>query len=384
VRHVLVDETLMRILYVGLKYDYGVPAQGYSYEHNNFYDSLINMGHEVLYFDTGSLLKAHGRERMNQRLLEVARNEHAELMFTVLFREELKREVVQEISESTSTVTLNWFCDDHWRFDDYTRYWAPMFNWVVTTANSALPKYQLLGYDNVIKSQWACNHFQYRKLDLPLTFDASFVGMPHGDRPHVVQALRDAGVDVQVWGSGWSSGRVSQDEMIRVFNQSRINLNLSNASQPKSFSAKLSGFLARRLARMPLSPKRRSQGMRIIAALENQHGRMPESRYAAQIKGRNFEVPGCGGFLLTGGAENLGDYYVDGEEVVCFSDRADLVSKVRHYLSNEAERAHVAAAGHRRTLAEHTYVHRFTEIFRRMGLQAQPAAPRPGALQEIS
>lgn len=134
----------MFILYVALKYDYGKPEQGYSFEHYNFYHSLLHMGHDILYFDFMTLMQEHGQEWMNLRLLEVAKAEKPDLMLTVLFRDELDPATVREISENTDTLPLNWFCDDHWRFNNYSRFWAPSFNWVVTTAASAFPKYTRL------------------------------------------------------------------------------------------------------------------------------------------------------------------------------------------------------------------------------------------------
>jgi len=142
----------VRILYVALRYDYGLPERGHSFEHWNFYDSLLGMGHDLIYFDFATLLDVHGRGAMNRRLLEVADAEKPDLMFCVLFRDELDRETVRAISEGGVTTTINWFCDDHWRFESLSRDWAPAFNWVVTTAVSALPKYRSMGYDNVIKS----------------------------------------------------------------------------------------------------------------------------------------------------------------------------------------------------------------------------------------
>jgi spore maturation protein CgeB len=220
----------MLILYCGMKYDYGKPAQGYSFEHYNFYDSLVNVGHDILYFDFMTLMQEHGKSWMNRRLLEVVRSEKPALVFTILFTDEIEKKTVRAISESGETTTLNWFCDDHWRFDSYSRNWTPCFNRVVTTAESARAKYDMLGYTNVIKSQWACNHFQYRRLNLPLIYDVTFVGQPHGTRRAVIESIRQAGIDVRAWGNNWESGRVSQEDMIRIFNQSRINLNLSNAS----------------------------------------------------------------------------------------------------------------------------------------------------------
>ena len=364
----------MRILYVAMRYDYGKPEQGYSFEHHNFYDALLHMGHDILYFDFVALMQEHNRDWMNRRLLEVAKAEKPELMFTVLHRDELKQDGVREISESTDTVTVNWFCDDHWRFADFSSRWAPCFNWAVTTAQSALPRYAEIGFENVIKSQWACNHFLYCSLDLPFKYDVTFVGQPHGTRRRVIQALRDAGVSVNVWGQGWETGRLSQEEMIRVFNQSRVNLNLSNASMPAGAcehprSGAIRGRLSHFLERVPLGGQLKAAGKRALALVQTVTQREEISQqYDEQIKGRNFEVPGSGGFILTGRAENLGDYYELGKEVVCFDDVDDLIEKARYYLRHEDERLAIAEAGHQRTLREHTYAHRFTEIFERLRL----------------
>ena len=91
-------------------------------------------------------------------------------------------------------------------------------------------------------------------------------------------------------------------------------------------------------------------------------------RNSDQIKARNFEVPGCGGFLLSGQAENLADYYVDGQEIVIFKNLRDLIDKIRYYLEHDEERARIAEAGYERTFREHTYEHRFREFFARIGL----------------
>lgn len=322
----------MKILYCAMKYDYGDPKRGLSFEHCNFYDTLSRMGHEIVYFDFMSLMKELGKEGMNARLLETVQREQPELFFCLLFTDEFDKETLREISFNTDTVTVNWFCDDHWRFHNFSRHWAPAFNWVTTTDSGAVAKYRAMGYQNVIKTQWACDHFSYKPLGLPLKYDVTFVGQPHGNRRAVIQRLRDAGIDVQAWGYGWENGRLSQEGMVEVFNQSRINLNLSNSSNGPWDKL------------------------------------LPWRRRSDQIKGRNFEVPGCGAFLLSGKADNLEEYYRVGNEIDCFTTTDELIEKIRFYLANESERAQVADAGYRRTLAEHTYEKRFNEIFARVGL----------------
>lgn len=319
----------LRILYAAMKYDYGDPSRGLSFEHTNFYETLINMGYEIIYFDFMTIYKERGKEQMNRALLDTVKNEKPDLVFFCLFTDEFEKETIKEIGKYT--ITFNWFCDDHWRFDNYSKYWAPYFTFVSTTANSALPKYEKIGYKNVIKTQWACNHFTYRKLDLPYKYDVTFIGQPHGNRKAIINAVRNAGINVQTWGYGWENGRVSQEEMIKIFNQSKINLNLSNSSQP--------------------------WWKNILHRQEHQ-----------QIKGRNFEIPGCGDFIISGEADNLNDYYKIGTEIEVYKNTKDLIKKIKYFLSHDKERQEIAQAGYRRTIQEHTYEKRFMEIFKRVGL----------------
>lgn len=320
----------MKILYVAMQWDYGDPRRGCSYEHANFFDSLVHMNHEVFHFDFLALLKEHGRSRMNRLLEETARAQKPDLLFCVLYADELDKDTMRRLTDS-GIVTFNWFCDDHWRFEKFSRHWAPCFRWVSTTDSAALDKYHRIGVTRVLKTQWACNHFSYKKLDLPLKYDVTFVGQPHGDRRQVIAALQRAGVSVTAWGEGWENGRLSQEAMIAVFNQSRINLNLSNTY----LRGKLFAFKHRR----------------------------------DQIKGRNFEIPGCGGFQLSGDADNLEAYFRPDEEIALFRSRAELLDKIRYYLRHENERARIAQAGYERTLREHTYERRFNELFAAMGLK---------------
>ena len=56
----------------------------------------------------------------------------------------------------------------------------------------------------------------------------SFVGQYHPYRAWLIKRLRDSGCQVAVWGWGWKGGRVDFHQMANIFNESRINLNLSN------------------------------------------------------------------------------------------------------------------------------------------------------------
>lgn len=388
----------MQILFLAPKYDYGIKARGLSAEYYFFAEPLLRLGHDILYFDYPTLTEKYGFHRMSRRLAEVIRTDKPRLTFCVLTGDQVERKVMRQITDSGLTTTTNWYCDDHFNFESFSKRWTPCFTWAITTALCNMPRYEKLGMKNVIKSQWAANPFVYRKLDLPLKYDVTFVGLRHGNRPKFVAALQAAGVKVDCWGHGWKNGRLSQDEMVAVFNQSRINLNFTNGAMPPSplyqwrQRMKHSAFGRMENSPLGLAVKRQLKRFRPApvtapgaVAIENEDSKIelpadlstlvPDGM--RQIKGRNFDVPGCGGFLMTGNAENLSDYLADGREQAIFETGKDLVERVRYYLDHEEERATIANAGYARTMAEHTYLHRMRDIFARAGL---PAVDVEGAL----
>lgn len=77
---------------------------------------------------------------------------------------------------------------------------------------------------------------------------------------------------------------------------------------------------------------------------------------------RLYESTGVGAMLLTDSKRNLGDLFEVGKEVVSYTDAEDLARKIDYYLEHDDERQEIAAAGQRRTLAEHTYEQRMREL----------------------
>jgi spore maturation protein CgeB len=332
----------VRILYVAMEYDYGDPSRGPSFEDMNFRRALEGMDHDLVRFDFKAREQAVGRDAMNAELLRIAEDAQAGASFFFLFEDEILPETIAAVGRA-SGPTINWFADDHWRFDSFSRKYARSLDVCVTTDHDAVPRYRAEGATNVVLSQWACNPYVYRRVTSELEHGVTFVGQRYGRRPEIVQRIEAAGHDVECWGHGWPAGRLDQDAMVRVFSSSAINLNLSNAWQPEYTLRARLGALVRRID-LDTRPRR------------------------DQIKGRNFEVPGCGGFILTQRVAHLDEYFVEGEEIGVFSDEDDLIRQIEYWQSHPEQRAQVAEAGYRRVLAEHTYDHRFEQIFRAAGL----------------
>jgi spore maturation protein CgeB len=338
----------MRILYVAMRHEYGDQSRGLSFEETNFRSSLEGMGHKLSAFDFMERSKRDGVARMRADLIKLAAETKPELAFFFLFTDQLDTRTIEAVGQAAGCPTVNWFADDHWRFEDFTRHLAPAFDLSVTTDPDSLPKYRLLAGTRVHLSQWACNRYAYGKVASELKHDVTFVGQPHGDRRQTVSQLADAGIQVACWGFGWPSGQLAHAEMVDVFASSRVNLNLSNSSEVPGLKARLRRLL---------------------------HFNPPSPR-PPQMKGRNFEVPGCGGFLLTELVPHLERYFELDREVAVFDGTDDLLDKVRHWLEHDEERQRVADAGYRRVMSEHTYDHRFAAIFRDLGLAADSTIER--------
>jgi spore maturation protein CgeB len=352
--------TKIRVLYIGLKYDYGKPELGFSYEYFNLYESLVRSEYyKVDFFPFDEIMREVGRDNMNKRLLETVQKLKPDCCFFVLFTDEIKKETIKTISEKSGSVTFNWFCDDHWRFNIFSKYWAPMFNWVSTTDSSAVDKYLKMGFKNIIKTQWGFNLFQYQKHDLFQDYDVTFIGQVHSSREKFVRELKKNNINIECWGKGWSNGRIDQAQMIKTYSRSKINLNFTESSLVpgwKSFAKVLISRRADNKLRIN-SPAQMIQNICVIS-----------TDRPAQIKARNFEIPGNGGFLLTQNADNLDEYFVPGKEITLFSDIVDLKDKIKYYLNHDEERENIRQAGFRRTLNDHTYEKRLYNIFQTMRL----------------
>lgn len=345
----------LRVLFASMTWDYGIPERGLSFEHTNMYDAMSRMDDvEVTHVDFMCAFKEGGHAAVRREVLDAVDAVAPDLLFSVLFEDEIPADLLAELRDRPSPVTFNWFADDHWRFDAFTSRYAPLFNACSTTARSALPKYEAIGYDHVIKTQWGCNVRLYQPTGGPLKHGVTFVGQPHGNRRDVIEELRRTGVHVDTWGQGWEAGRLEQDQMIDVFATSRINLNLSNASV--------------QYGRLGHAVVNHARPRRLFASGSPIGRLLGKVRRGDQIKGRNFEIPGCGGFQLSGHAEDLESYYEPDEEIVIFRSAEEMVELVPRYLSDERARTRIAAAGHRRTVAEHTYEHRYRAIFKELGL----------------
>lgn len=329
----------MKLLVVCMLHTYGDAKREYSFEYFNFYQVLKAMGHEVELFDFMEETRLYGKAEMNRRLIDRVRSTHPAAVLFSLYTDQFEEKTINSLRLFTKTFCF--FHDDTWRVD-YSRHWAKQFDCFSTPDLHGEMKYREKGIPNGIYFPFGCNERLFRKLEIPKKFDVSFVGGWHPYREWLIKQINEAGISVEVRGDRWPKGEVSQEEMVRIFNQSKINLNLSNSASWD-------------LRYLVSSPR----------ALIN---RLRSKKNIEQMKARIFEVNGCGAFQLSYFVEGLANCYDIDREIAVYLDVDDLIEKIKFYLKNEVLRESMAAEAYSRTLNNHTYANRFEEVFNRMGL----------------
>jgi hypothetical protein len=300
-----------RILFLGM-------GRGYSYDCDiNFAEPLSRFA-TVTNYDFYARSATCSLQELNREVLGVVDQVRPEYLLLHTFRHEIFKATLRDLT-GAGVTTIMWFSDDHWRFDDYARHFGPFVDFSVTTDHLAIHKYRRAGHE-VIQSQWASNERYYKPVDVPQDIDVSFVGARTEPRERLVNDLERQGIRVETFGADWPHGRVSFDEMIRIFSRTRINLN---------FSASYFG----------------------------------DGIAYPQIKGRVFEIPMCGGLLLTDYADGLESYFEAGKEMLCYRSTSEAADLIRRYLADEEARARIAWAGHIRSIREHTWEARLKALF---------------------
>ena len=79
---------------------------------------------------------------------------------------------------------------------------------------------------------------------------------------------------------------------------------------------------------------------------------------------RALDIMGAGGFLLTNYQPEIAEYFVDGEEVVMFESKDDMLNKIAYYLEHEDERKQIAYNGWLKVQREFSYASQLDKIFR--------------------
>ena len=279
----------------------------------NLYLPLIDLGHEVYFWDT---VKPE-----NPNYQKVIDRFEPDLIFCCLTAdlglspfEQAVWDVIPGETQKGKIKTFNWFCDDTWRFDSFSSKVCSMFTACSTPEPDYVEKYRNIGYNNIIVGGWHANDSFYVKQECEKKYDVTFIGqMNNPDRKKYIEYLRTNGVDVHNFHG------LSHDEMVKVWSETKIGLN---------FSKNYNGVPVR-----------------------------------TQMKLRPFEISAAKGTLIMSEYHSGLKYFYDiDKEIVTFTSPEEMLKKIKILLANEKIRNKIAIAGNNRFYKDHTSHKRMQKI----------------------
>ena len=298
----------MKILLTSNKTYRGVPDSAEWY----IYQPLQELGHEVFWYDT-----VNPEEKDYVKVIEKFK---PDLIFCCMTGDKSIAPYepwhpIENETKTGRTKTFNWFCDDTWRFETFSRQVCRLFNVCSTPEPSYLGRYREYSYENIILGAWHANANCYPEINFrEKIHDATFIGAPNPAREWFLKQSKNP--VTHMYG-------LSQEDLFKTHSNTKIGINLS-------FNVN-------------------------------------DSRGATQMKQRLFEVPAGGGLLVTEYHEGIEEFFDIDKEVVSFREIGEFNAKMQFLLSHPSTTEKMAAAGHRRFLAEHDSKHRLSRVLQQIG-----------------
>tara|TARA_Y100000004_G_scaffold196777_1_gene268007 strand:- start:853 stop:1761 length:909 start_codon:yes stop_codon:yes gene_type:complete len=206
------------VLIAPLKLD-SSPRLDYSYW--NFYLPLVELGHAVEFFDITS--------KGNKELARVVDSFKPDLLFCIMtgapktFTPDEPWDVIGEETRKGNVKTFNWYCDDSYRFESFSKSTCSNFHWCSTPEKSFIKKYQDIGYTNVVYSTWHANSKLYSSFkDTSKIRDHIFIGGLHANRVQLLTAIQNRGHAIDV-----CNQKLSFEDMIYHYSSSKVCLNFT-------------------------------------------------------------------------------------------------------------------------------------------------------------
>lgn len=322
-----------------MKHDYGDENRALSYDYNHIYQSLADGGFDCTFFDYMAFLKNNSHELLQKKLIELAGTVKPDLVIFSLYLDQIAVETIRSITKDYKTFGL--FFDDTWRREFVLRYGREMSFFTTTDPYGETIYKKLLHSSQALYFTYGFNPKHFYSDRSKFSKDISFVGSWSSTREWIYKELSKSGFKLNFYGHGWDNGLLDNDQMIKCFQNSKINLNLSNSVQDN-------------ISYIFSSPR----------AFKNY---WMGAKSGEQLKGRHTEINACGGFQISFFANGLAGIYELGKEIEVYQSIEDLKFKLDFYLENEEQREKIAASGFKRA-QEYSYADVMKKLFERMEL----------------
>ena len=368
---------------------------GYSSEwtRHHYEDELTRAGHELLTFTPdvpdGPGTAGRADQHLLDRVAEAHKQEPVSLFFSSMFDDDMGADAVKRISDmGIPTVGVHY---DAQMVSHRAKQIAPAFDlyWVIDPP--AVEKVRAFGA-NVYDAPVAANPHVYHPADVAEDVEVSFCGQRYGSRIYYIEQLFRAGIDVEIFGGGWRAepGGSGNNGASRLNVRAAIRHTLASMTHSHG-RAWLRAAVLNRLKRTRHAPEVQSR----IDAHTNSPLSFPDmirlfSRSKVTLdfnelgnthllstplvasRLRDFEALSSGACHLMYRVPAFEPLYEEDKEVLYYSSVEELSDKIRYYTDEKRDgvRAGIRVAARERSLRDHTWTHRFDQIFERLGIKA--------------
>lgn len=265
----------------------------------NFFVPMIQLGHDVYFFDS-----VNPEEK---DLLKIIESFKPDLIFSCITGNKNVTpheniDLIEKETKSGRTKTFNWFCDDTWRFENFSKDMCWKFNVCSTPEISYIEKYKEIGYTNILSGCWHTNMDLYPR-NVNKSIPVGFCGHINQQRKSNIEYLINNNIDVV---NGYGN---SYEDMLVLYCSSKIGIN---------FSLNENGVLKK-----------------------------------TQMKLRMFEIPAAKSLLFTEYHEGIENYFDIDKEIVVFREKQEMLEKIKFLLSKESLIDKIANKGFERMSKEH-------------------------------
>lgn len=275
---------------------------------------------------------------------DVARIARAERPDLVLVLEGMEFPPEQaEAIRMSGIRTAVWFTDDPY-YTDITSLLAVHYDYVFTLEKNCVSFYERLG----------CPHVHY----LPLGVFPDFY------RPRRPKQVRRS--DVCFIGSAyWNRVRLFSRLLPLIEHRSFLVSGLWWDRLPDFKRWKKRIQLGRWMA--PVETSEYYHAHSVVINVHRDYQNDSYNRNGANIAAQSpnprvFEIAACGTLQIVDPRSDLPLFYAPGEEIVTYDSPEDLAAKVEYYLNHEEERRRIALRALQRTMRDHTYANRLTQL----------------------
>lgn len=228
---------------------------------------------------------------------------------------------LQCIKEMGITI-IHFSTDDQFNPKNQTRFYLNSINLYdihITTKSYNVEELYHIGAKQVIFVNNATDEEIFKPLfDIDINeykCDVGFIGTWEKERANSILYLAENGIEVRIWGPGWSNKSNLKHPNIRIENKYLRGLEYVYA---------------------------------INATKINLNFLRKENRDLQTT--RSIEIPSCKSFMLAEYSEEHVNLFKENSEAVYFKDNIDLLDKVSYYLKNEDARNDISNNGYNRCL----------------------------------